>query len=316
MLSTNLYRKAMFRQPVRMLILIALLAAASFAFASHGAEALLVAKETELLEQYYQPIGYLSGGWDMRAGQELVSQCSYLELEEIPLYVPGLLLDMQNADVDGSWLPQEDFYHANEVVFTGRLTGRQFVEPRIPDGTRGYYKLRFEVCSVEAAYGDYMAEGDTVFVCSIPGIEDASLTEAYYPEQQDQHFMEEYEKLEEGKTYLMYGFYYEWSGVNGTLIAQKGNAGSNFVLQPIPSDGAWFHEAEGTVDYSALGLAGFSDYVDYLRHNQRSMWVEGIQDMSRLPFFQENSKRYYIAEGRILTREDDQAGNTVCVVQE
>ncbi|MDE5891352.1 MAG: hypothetical protein K2H45_00360, partial [Acetatifactor sp.] len=38
--------------------------------------------------------------------------------------------------------------------------------------------------------------------------------------------------------------------------------------------------------------------------------------MSRLPFFQENSKRYYIAEGRILTREDDQEGNRVCVVHE
>ncbi len=38
--------------------------------------------------------------------------------------------------------------------------------------------------------------------------------------------------------------------------------------------------------------------------------------MSRLPLFQESFKRYYIAEGRILTREDDQEGNRVCVIHE
>ncbi len=124
-----------------------------------------------------------------------------------------------------------------------------------------------------------MAEGSTVYVCSMPGMEEADRTEAYYPQQQDQRFMEEYEKLEEGKTYLVYGFYYEFSGVNGigAFNAQKGSAGPNFVLLPMPSDGVYFHEVVGEVDYSAPELAGLSDYVDYLRHNQRSMLMEGIK---------------------------------------
>ncbi|MDE7223715.1 MAG: hypothetical protein K2O34_08060, partial [Acetatifactor sp.] len=261
---------------------------------------------------------HLVGGWDMRAGQELVSQCPYLELDEVPQYAPGILLDMQNGDVDGSWLPKEALYHANEVVFTGKLIGSQFVEPRIPDGARGYYKLCFEVCSVEAAYEEYMVEGKTVYVCSMPGIEGeiGNRTEAYYPEQQDERFMEEYEKLEEGKTYLIYGFYYEWSGVNGTFGAQKGSAGLNFVLLPLPSDGVYFHEVAGAVDYDTPELAGLSDYVDYLCHNQSSMEITEVRDMSRLPIFQESVRQRYITEGRILTREDELQGNRVCVVHE
>jgi len=44
-----------------MLLLVLILAAACFAFTSHAVEAILVAQKTDTLEEYYSPIGYLTG---------------------------------------------------------------------------------------------------------------------------------------------------------------------------------------------------------------------------------------------------------------
>ena len=49
MFKISFYRKALFRQPVRMLLLIFVLGAACFAFMSHAAEAILVAQKTDAL---------------------------------------------------------------------------------------------------------------------------------------------------------------------------------------------------------------------------------------------------------------------------
>ena len=317
MFSASFYRKTLFRQPVRLLVLIALLAAAAYAFTSHAAESFLVAQETDLLEAYYRPIGYLTGNWDVRAGREIVSDCPYLEMEDIHRYATGLLTDMQNADVDGS-LFQEVFYkRTNAVVFAGELAGIKLVRPRDGDGTKGYYELEFIVRFVEAAYEDYMAVGDTVHVRCLPGFEENwTADDTYFPAEEDEQFIEECKSLTEGRTYLVHGYYYERGGLNPSQGARNGQAGSCFVLKPLFANGTYFYEVEGAVDYSIPELAELSDYVDYLRHNQRVMNVNGIQDMTMLPFFQETSRRYYMAEGRMLTAEDTLERNPVCVIHE
>lgn len=317
MLSASLYRKTLFRQPVRLLILIVLMAAAAYAFTSHAAESLLVAQETDALEAYYRPIGYLTGSWDVRAGQEIVSECPYLELEDIRRYATGLLADMQNADVDGALFQSVFYKRTNAVIFAGELTGIKLVRSGEGDGTKGYYELEFRVRSVEAAYGDYMTEGQTVYVRSLPGFEenwDAAGT--YFPAGQDEQFAKERGNLMEGKTYLVHAYYYEYGGLNPPQGARNGQAGSCFVLKPLLSDGTYFYEVAGTVDYSIPELEELSDYAAYLRHNQCVMNVNGIQDMTLLPFFQESSRRYYIAEGRMLTGEDTAGKNPVCVIHE
>ncbi|MCX4315458.1 MAG: hypothetical protein OSJ52_02280, partial [Lachnospiraceae bacterium] len=151
MFKISFYRKALFRQPVCMLLLIFVLGAACFAFMSHAAEAILVAQKTDALEEYYSPIGYLTGKWDVRAGQEIISECPYLELEDIRLYSNGRLMDMQNPDVDGMTLESAFYKHTNESIFVGRLEGSRF--EKNPKGSGGYYELDFRVQSVEASYG-------------------------------------------------------------------------------------------------------------------------------------------------------------------
>ena len=324
MFQMNFYRKALFRQPVRMFLLIVLLASACFAFTSHAAEALLVAKETDVLEQYYKPIGYLTGNIDVQKGQEIVSECPYLELEDIYQYSAGILTDLENGDVDGGALKYLTYRHTNEVIFIGRFIGSEFVKPEEEkkiDFKAGYYNLCFEVSSVEAAYQDYMLEGDIIYVRSLPGVEEDEVIyffDQYFPIEQDEVFLEEYSTLKEGNTYLLHAYYSENNLINGSGSARNGRAGDNFILQPLLPEGKgpYFYEVEGEVDYQTSELAGLWDYVEFLRHNYRVMRVVGTKDMSLMPLFQEITKRHSIVEGRMLTGEDDREGRRVCVVHE
>ncbi len=319
---TNIYRKALFRQPIRMLLLVLILAAACFAFTSHAAEAILVAQKTDMLEEYYSPIGYLTGKWDVRAGQEIISECPYLELEDIRLYSDGRLIDMQNPDVDGISLEAAFYKHTNESVFVGRLEGSKF--EKNPKGSGGYYELDFRVQSVEASYEDYMSEGSLVHIRSLPEIETKGrIDRGYYPLKQDEVFLKEYENLEEGKDYLIRGYYYESFGMNGIWAASQGRAGSTLILLPLlptggvlPEGSYYFYEVSGEAEDSKPELAELFDYAEYLNHNQSMMNVNGTKNMSRMPEFQEASKKYYMVEGRILTEEDDAEERRVCVIHE
>ena len=323
MFQRNVYQKALFRQPIRFLILLLLLAAACFAFTSHAAEALLVAKETAAMEEYYKPIGTLSGDWDLQAGQEIVAECPYLDVEDARRYGRGLLSDIENPDVDGEYPYFFTSSHIGEVIFVGRFLKGEFITPveGMPHiGNGGYYRMEFEVRSVESGYRDYMEKGKTVYVRSLPGIRElAEEGLQYYPSEQDEGFVEEYEGLEESADYLMRVFYYSRDAANRSAGAREGEAGKNFVLDPLlpGEETGFFYKVTGEdVDYSAPELSALPDYIEYLFRNRHAMSVIGTKDMERMPKFQESSKDSYLAEGRILNREDSQKGNQVCVIHE
>ena len=325
---TKLYRKALFRQPIRMLLLVLILAAACFAFTSHAAEAILVAQRTSELEQYYSPVGYLSGNQDVREGQKIVSECPYLELEDIRRRGSVKLLEMQNPDVDGAKLAWAFYRHTNESVFVGNLEKKQFVEA--PKGKGGYYEMDFRVKSVEASYKEYMTEGRLIHVRSLPGIEEeADSTRGYYPKEQDETLVAEYGELEEGKDYLLRGYYYEDNWLNAVWSARQGRAGACLILLPLlpgggvlptegvlPTGSTYFYEVSDGMERAEAGLEELSDYVEYLNHNLHMMYLQGTKDMSRIPKFQESAKWYYLVEGRMLTQEDDREERKVCVIHE
>jgi len=258
----------------------------------------------------------------VRAGQEIISECPYLELEDIRLYSNGRLMDMQNPDVDGIRLESAFYKHTNESVFVGRLEGSKF--EKNPKGSGGYYELDFRVQSVEASYEDYMSEGSLVHIRSLPEIETKGrIDRGYYPLKQDEVFLKEYENLEEGKDYLIRGYYYESFGMNGIWAASQGRAGSTLILLPLlptggvlPEGSYYFYEVSGEAEDSKPELAELFDYAEYLNHNQSMMNVNGTKNMSRMPEFQEASKKYYMVEGRILTEEDDAEERRVCVIHE
>ncbi|MBD5555094.1 MAG: hypothetical protein HDQ95_07080 [Roseburia sp.] len=315
MIHTNIYRKAIFRRPIRTLTLLLLLAAITYAFVAHAAEGLLVTSEIAKLEKYYQPIGTLTAvDGDVSEGAALLAGCSYMELDDVRKMCPGTLEGMQNADIDAILASGLEYY-ASDVIFVGELQEKKYVER--PKGPGGYYELAFEVCEVEAGYAEYVQKGRKVHIRSLPDLPEV-MQQEYYPLVQDEAFVEEYNMLEIGRQYLLRAHYREGAGINGAFAAQNGIPGSNFVLDKLLPTGesVYFYEMiEGeSVDYDVPELEELSSYLQFLRHNQSAMLFTGTKDMSRMPICQESSRRYYLTEGRWIDREDDLNENRVCVI--
>ena len=319
MYNIKLFLKSTLRKPLFVLMYAILIAVSSMAFTSNALETLFAIKSIDAIKKYYRPIGYLSGNPDVREGKKIISKSPYIELENSLIYSRGKLADIENADVDGIRVTDAFFKHTNEVVFEGVLTDKKKVDN--PKGRGYYYELNFEVTNVKAAFKDYMSVGDSVSIRSLPGLEDLVTIDpgvAYYPTEQDKTFAKEYKTLNKEKKYLVRAYYIESNKINAPGVAQRGRAGSNFIILPlIPGENTeYLKEIKSDVNYQNDMPDKLADYVEYLNYNRKMLSVTGAKDVSLLPNFQEKAKRYYIVKGRMLNSEDDREGNKVCLIHE
>ena len=317
MYNIKLFLKSTLRKPLFAIIYVFLIAVSSMAFTSNALETLFAVKSIDTIKKYYRPIGYLSGNPDVREGKEIISKSPYLDIENVMLNSRGKLIDIENPDVDGVGVKNAYYKHTNEVVFAGILINKSKVDN--PKGRGYYYEMEFEVTGIEAAFKDYMSVGDSIYIRSIPGIEDIPTPDIpYYPTEQDEAFVKEYKTLAKEKNYIVRAYYYESNKINSVGVAQRGRAGSNFIILPlIPDENTgYFKEIKNDSDYQEEMPEKLKNYVEYLNYNRKMLSIIGMKDVSLFPTFQEKAKRYYIVEGRALNAEDDAAKNKVCLIHE
>lgn len=319
-MKRNAFIKAVFRQPVRSLLMLLLIGAITYGITSHVVEYIAVLNVTKQLEKYYKPIGKLDNeNYDVTSGRELASKSPYVEFEDVRRSCSGVLKDLYNADIDGLLGHVYESY-VNDVIFYGVLqdkkyvvqdkryleeTGKNINEVTIETKEVGEYQLSFKVNKVEAGYPDYLTEGKLIYVNYVPTVEG--------------ELEEEYDALQIGEQYLIRTYYSEsqLDNTNNTPgQAERGNIGQWFLLDKLTEDNLYFyHINEGTeIDYSDEKLSGLKELVDIIKENQRSMEVVGTKDMSLMPDFHINSRRFYLADGRWLNREDDLGEKKICVV--
>ena len=317
MYNLKLFLKSTLRKPLFVIIYVFLIAVSSMAFTSNALETLFAVKSIDTIKKYYRPIGYLSGNPDVREGKEIISKSPYLDIENVMLNSRGKLIDIENPDVDGVGVKNAYYKHTNEVVFAGILINKSKVDN--PKGRGYYYEMEFEVTGIEAAFKDYMSVGDSIYIRSIPGIEDIPTPDIpYYPTEQDEAFVKEYKTLSKEKNYIVRAYYYESNKINSVGVAQRGKAGSNFIILPlIPDENTgYFKEIKSDADYHKEMPEKLKNYVEYLNYNRKMLSIIGMKDVSLFPTFQEKAKRYYIVEGRALNSEDDRTKNKVCLIHE
>lgn len=317
MYNLKLFLKSTLRKPLFVIIYVFLIAISSMAFTSNALETLFAVKSIDTIKKYYRPIGYLSGNPDVREGKEIISKSPYLDIENVMLNSRGKLIDIENPDVDGVGVKNAYYKHTNEVVFAGILINKSKVDN--PKGRGYYYEMEFEVTGIEAAFKDYMSVGDSIYIRSIPGIEDIPTPDIpYYPAEQDEAFVKEYKTLAKEKNYIVRAYYYESNKINSVGVAQRGKAGSNFIILPLIPDKntEYFKEIKSDADYHKEMPEKLKNYVEYLNYNRKMLSIIGMKDISLFPTFQEKAKRYYIVEGRALNAEDDVAKNKVCLIHE
>ena len=311
-MAFNVFLRSAYRQPGRMLCLLAVTVLMTFAFAARGAEYLAIRQETDRLGSYYQSVGSLRPVSEGRS-RDLLEAAARLEAEP--------LVDTVNHYNYVSGVIQDDFCNANteftmnymgaHIVFYGRLTGWD----------KGHFQ--FLVDEAPAGLPEYVEEGRRVVLSRSMG--HSWTTEMRNGLDADPAGAEAAcEKLEIGGRYLAVGYYEQGRGSMCRLVITlepDGMGGqrevtTTYALFSHALEDAFFYPVPegGEADWSDPQLAVIRDHLELIREETKALNVIPLQDMSALPQVQDSETGIYLTEGRWLDRRDEEQKRRVCVV--
>lgn len=309
--KSHIYLKSTLRQPLRSLLLLLLVGLLSAAFTVRMVEYILIQRETGRLGEYYRAIGTLEStnpeSYNYVAGADLVAGSKYVAMEDRRRFCSGVLQGLYNADIDGSTSdgyeegPYDFGVHVSDVFVYGEvLTSPSFQKIGGNGGLGGKeyeaYQFQLRVDRVEAGYPEYVSEGKTVTLYHIAGEETGDALEG----------------LQVGSRYFFRAFY------DADIYNGWGNPSENLIIKPLNETGCWFFSVKlgEEVDWESPEWTGLQEELELVRENQSAMAVMGTKDMSAMPQFQQESKTYYLADGRWLNQDDDRNARRVCVVHQ
>lgn len=284
-MGKNAFWKSVLRRTGSLLLLLALLAAASFGFVLRAVEYLTVNGEIRRISENYRPIGTLSSdSGDLTEAAELLEENSYVEFVDRNRYCPAILTDIYNADLDGWTSNREDGLEYG--VRTNDILAWAEVEDIKDTLETGVFRYDFRVRELVSGYPDY---GDPKNIITVY-FDSATL-------------QQENPVMKTGKTYLIRGYYdpYKNTGRGDVL---------NFDLLPL-EEGVLFLEGEPESPAAQRYLDSDTELQERNRH---AMMAVTTADMSALPLVQESSRDFYLEDGRWPDREDSVNRNMVCAV--
>lgn len=281
-MEAKLFWKSVIRRRGSLLFLMILVITASFGFMLRTVEYLAVSREIERISQEYQPVGTLSSpDGIVTEGAPLVEESPYVEFIDINRACPAILSDVYNVDLDGASCSGErgfDGLCISEWMAWGEVMGE--VETDIPKTNSYIFRIK------EGVYGypEYIEPGKTLILETEIG--------------------EKVPQMEKGKTYLVRGYYP--ANVNDGYVGDMMT-----VRLQLLEEGTWFLEGEPDEEISGKYM---DEDVMLQERNRHAMVAYATVDMSCLPQVQENSKDFYLEEGRWLNQRDQEEGQMVCVV--
>ena len=327
----NIYITSMMRQPVRTMLLMLLIATASFTFVMRATEYIVVRNQISEMSVFFQSVGVLSHREgitaDVSPAMNLIAESPFVASYQRQRGFEGTLLDMPNAYIEGSrywrasWVyryqvedffareylhllprlrPMEDFagFVSGDSFFYGEVLAMGHVDsPGWGAGPWGFYphKLIYvEVDSVLQGYPDRLYEGQTLLLrIDLPEGEESPLT-----------------GLEVGQRYFFHGTFYFML----ERMQIRSNPTTKFI-QPLGESGLWYVPvAPGeTVDTEALGLCR---QLEFTHHAQRAVYLRTTQDMVSMPTFLECRNLLRLRAGRLLDMDDYLHARPVVLIQQ
>lgn len=283
-MGKKVFWKSVTRRWGSLLLLLAVIATASFGFVLRTVEYLTVSGELERISGNYRPVGTLSSdSGDIAEGIARVEESPYLDFADIRRSCPAILADLYNADLDGYTSDRTGSF-GNDVRVNDILAWVRVENVLIKSGDNGFrYSVRVE--ELVLGYPDYAAE-DKKLMISVPA--EAAGEEPL---------------LEAGSTYLIRGYYNpdKNMGSPNTL---------SFDLLPL-EEGLYFLQGEADESVAAR-------YIDadalLQERNRHAVCAVTTADMSAMPLAQESAKDFYLEDGRWPNREDNENKTPVCAV--
>lgn len=313
----NTFLKSIKRRPLKAAILAVLLAAISFGFFLKATEYQVLTSNIDKISKYYRPIGEMSGVFeDMgtetdemgnlhSAGTNYpIPEMAVQQVLENPLVedvdiqrsFAGIMDGIYTADYDGVLEDGNDNYFYGKLLdktLSEVQTGNGFSDPESMGRLYKYwYAFDVEIAKVAAGHPENIAEGDIVEI-------------SLYGNDEDKAAMDKIaEELEVGQNYLFKGKY----RVGGTYF--DGRKNEPMIMLPLEKN-VYALPVETINPEPDLSKA-----VKAAIANCQQEWhriaVNTVKDMTYLKVMEE---RYYIADGRMLTIDDYNAKNKVCVLR-
>lgn len=298
-MKPNIFGRETWRQPIRTLLLLVLVAGVVFAFTARAAEYLLLRQETERLGSYYKAVGFLgpTGGAnndDVFDGDAFTATTAFLQSDARVAYVArrealvGLLPDMYNADINGSG--SMEACKSTHLYFTGTLLRAnelpQGAVTQVTDGHSDEYGLccYFRQEQPLAGAPELLWSGRIVRVF-VPRKDMAALP-----------------RLHKGQTYLLCGYglgasvfadditvgkaTVEDSGVGTPLPMGRteAEAGAQYALLPLIADGPLLYQLpeSGEIDWGDPALAGVEQEIATCREEMGGLAIVATGDMDAM----------------------------------
>jgi len=322
----------MFRQPLHTLLLVLLIAAASFGLVTRSVEYIAIRDRIHLISGFFHNVGVLShrDGITADASEAIAYLANH---PDVVFYdrrrgFEGTLVDMHNFYVEGSlyWLASwayryfPDLFDASEYIallprlrpvdgFAGFGSGDSFFYGTVTNVSRvthatgrdawwGFYPhkvLYVEVDKVVQGYPTRLYEGQTLRLrMDFPeGWEDSPL-----------------EGIEVGQRYFFIGTFYYMLG----RLQLDSRTITKFIKPIGEVDPIWYVAVEegDEIDTAALGLC---QQLKFARHVQSAVYLRTTRDMSAMPYAQDYLDKVTLWDGRFINYEDYLEARPVVVIQ-
>jgi len=289
-MRNRVYLYSTLRQPVKMAMLLLVMALATFAFVSRSMEYLIVRQETERLGEYYQSIGTLESTatdkWaDTGAAVKFLEDNPYVKFVDTYHYTSGVIQSgFTNADTD---LQTSDM--SRYAVFYGTLW------------SYNDQYFHFVVDSVITGHPEYIYEGISAIL--------------YRTESQDIPDAASVQ-LVKGERYLVIGYYSLFPPSHIEYDPSTGRMTGIHMLLSCPlKEDIFYHVPEGQeIEWSDPKLEEIADFVFDIRDEQSSLNIISTKDMSSLPLIQGTTPQIYLTNGRWLDSGDNTGAVKSCVI--
>jgi len=344
-MQKNIYIKSMLRQPFRSLLMVLLIATASFTFVVRAVEFIIVRDRIAEMSAFFHTVGFLSHRdeyvADVSQAIEVIAQSPYVSSYDRRRGFEGVLVDMQNAYIEGSryWRASTFYNHfyGNEM-FDGYLaTFRTYIDllPRLRpvDGFAGFVSgdsffygelldirvvsfpawgfsdgfvphklLEVRVDDVLQGYPERVHDGRIVLL---------RVDASFWVVNEEMHLVWPFdiEAMEIGQRYFFKGTFY-WMLEQMQVYSRT----ITMFMRPLGNNNLWYIPVipGETIDIEAI--EGLSHQLSFTRHVQSAVYLRTTRDMTSLPFTQVGRGLKTIRDGRFIDKDDYLNVNPVVVI--
>jgi len=311
----NIFTKSMLRQPLKTVLLILLMAVASFSFVMRSVEYIVINERINEISGFFRAIGTLSSitddlSGDVRPSADIISASPYVNFEDRRRTAEAVLLDMSN-----SYIQAQSFRFVgrpllmpNDIFFYGTLID-------IRHDAETYIVLSVEVDRVLLGYAEFVRAGQTLTVHYFMDIEEMRTGQTSV------------DGMVIGERYFLRGASYSrWEAFESESPVAYIN---RFVMKPLSEvtygarerdldrDGVWYVTANHGEDVDAAipGLEELYTELRWLNYAQRRIRLQTTVDMSYIPLMRsQTGARAELTDGRWLTKDDNEYARPVVAV--